>query len=302
MTSFQEYLQHKGYSQSVIASHHRHLNYYLSWCTSENTEPVTTVHNDLVAYIKYLQGRGVKQRTVQLYINSLKHYFNWQISRNYMTANPCENLTIQGIKRKQLYHILTPLELAKLYDQYPLPILEADNKGRFQQSFAVALRNKVVIGLLIWQGVGTGELKQLTQSDLQLREGRIHIPGGRRSNARTLALKSGQILDLMQYNLEVRKELLAHTGKQTDKLIVSTGQALDIQNVMRKLLKQLQVINSNISSLQQIRTSAITHWLKHYNLRQVQYMAGHRHVSSTESYYINDLEDLQEDINQYHPL
>jgi integrase/recombinase XerD len=46
----------------------------------------------------------------------------------------------------------------------------------------------------------------------------------------------------------------------------------------------------------------ITHWLKNYNLRQVQYMAGHKYVSSTERYQQNTLEDLQKEINRYHPL
>ena len=31
-------------------------------------------------------------------------------------------------------------------------------------------------------------------------------------------------------------------------------------------------------------------------------MAGHRYVSSTEAYKINDLEGLQEDIGKFHPL
>ena len=39
-----------------------------------------------------------------------------------------------------------------------------------------------------------------------------------------------------------------------------------------------------------------------YNLREVQYMSGHKFVSSTEAYLVNDLEDLQEDIAKYHPI
>jgi hypothetical protein len=31
-------------------------------------------------------------------------------------------------------------------------------------------------------------------------------------------------------------------------------------------------------------------------------MAGHRFVSSTESYKINDLDDLQDEIGKYHPI
>ncbi|MCP4311758.1 MAG: integrase [Bacteroidetes bacterium] len=43
----------------------------------------------------------------------------------------------------------------------------------------------------------------------------------------------------------------------------------------------------------QIRTSVITHWLKEQNLRQMQYMAGHKHVSSTERYQLSKLAGLQ---------
>jgi len=46
----------------------------------------------------------------------------------------------------------------------------------------------------------------------------------------------------------------------------------------------------------------ITHWLKLHNLRKVQYMAGHRYISSTESYKANNLDGLKEDIAKFHPF
>jgi integrase/recombinase XerD len=39
-----------------------------------------------------------------------------------------------------------------------------------------------------------------------------------------------------------------------------------------------------------------------YNLRQAQYLAGHRYISSTESYQQNEMEGLSEEVNQFHPL
>jgi site-specific recombinase XerD len=53
---------------------------------------------------------------------------------------------------------------------------------------------------------------------------------------------------------------------------------------------------------QQIRASVITKWLRIHNLREVQYLAGHRFISSTESFMENDMEGLKEEINQFHPL
>jgi len=90
--------------------------------------------------------------------------------------------------------------------------------------------------------------------------------------------------------------------KSSDKLFVSVGTSEHFRNIITKLIQKLRRQNSKVKSIKQIRTSVITHWLKLYNLRQVQYMAGHRFVSSTEAYFINDLDDLQEDINKYHPI
>lgn len=52
----------------------------------------------------------------------------------------------------------------------------------------------------------------------------------------------------------------------------------------------------------QLRASVIVKWLRMYNLREVQYMAGHRYISSTESYQQSDMEGLKEEVNKFHPL
>jgi integrase/recombinase XerD len=64
----------------------------------------------------------------------------------------------------------------------------------------------------------------------------------------------------------------------------------------------LQKTNPEIQSGKQIRISVITHWLKTIDVRKAQYMAGHRHVSSTEKYKQYDLKDLQEQLKKFHPL
>jgi integrase/recombinase XerD len=72
--------------------------------------------------------------------------------------------------------------------------------------------------------------------------------------------------------------------------------------MMQKLVKSIQEKNKKIKDIKHIRTSVITNWLKIHNLRKVQYMAGHRYVSSTEAYQINNIEELQDDIKKYHPI
>ncbi|MBS4013938.1 MAG: integrase [Bacteroidetes bacterium] len=60
--------------------------------------------------------------------------------------------------------------------------------------------------------------------------------------------------------------------------------------------------NPGILNPKQIRLSVISNWLKTHNLRQVQYMAGHKYVSSTERYQENDVSSLQNKLEKCHPL
>jgi len=73
-------------------------------------------------------------------------------------------------------------------------------------------------------------------------------------------------------------------------------------NILHHLFADIQKYSPGLKNATQIRSSLISHWLKHYNLREVQYMAGHKYVSSTERYNLNKLENLKSKLIKYHPL
>lgn len=303
-TTYKNYLISQGQSNQNVEGNYKHLNYFLNWAEEENLEAEFATSTEIISYIQYLKKRKIKQRTVQIYIGSLKHYYTWLIKREIREENPIRNIDIKGIKRQYLYYILKKQELETLYHNFKIPVAENSNKNQnwYKASQLTSKRNKVIIGLMIWQGLGTQELSSLEEKDVRLREGTIYIAGTRRSNERTLKLESHQILDLMEYTLQTRKEILALTKKESTSLLISVGESHNFKNSMQHLMQILRKQNTSISSHQQIRSSVITHWLKTCNLREVQYMAGHRYVSSTEAYLINDLDGLQEDITKYHPI
>ena len=67
------------------------------------------------------------------------------------------------------------------------------------------------------------------------------------------------------------------------------------------MFKAIQKLNLK-SFIKTNQGSNETYWLKNNNLRQVQYMAGHKYVSSTERYQLNNLDKLQSKLEKYHPL
>ena len=303
MKKFTDYLLMKGYSTTSTRRYMNDTETFLKWTTKENIPNESIVYSDILHYI---QGRKKKvtQLTICAELNSLKHYFNFLEKTEQITENPIIQIKIYGVKRKTLYDIFTRPESEKLYNNFEIPNENNKDKNQnwYKTSVIVSKRNKVILGLMIYQGLNTHELGELKEKDLKLREGKIHIAGSRRSNERELKLEAHQVMDIMEYQLKVRPNILQQANKNSDKLFVSAGNSEHFRSIINKLIKKLHSQNSKVKSVKQIRASVITHWLKLYNLRQVQYMAGHRFVSSTEAYLINDLDDLQEDINKYHPI
>ena len=294
--TYKNYLLSKGFSTATSESYHKNLLQYIVWTGSNQIEAEQSTYNEVISYVQHLKNKAIKQRTIQLHINSLKHYFNWGVKRQLRNNNPTLNINIKGIKRRKLYNIIGKPTLEKIYHDYDIEHLKKDEDPN------IAKRNKIILGLIIYQGLGTLELNRLEVGDVKLREGKIYIKQSRRSNGRTLKLEAHQVLDVMEYTLQVRQAILAGNPKETKQLLLTKGSSDHLQNAIQKLLEKLKKKHKEIENLKQIRASVITGWLKVYNLREVQYMAGHRYVSSTESYLINDLEDLKEDINKYHPM
>ena len=288
---FIKYLLQKDYSIKSGERYLKDIELYKKWLDKENITEEAVSYNDITHYIQSKKGK-VKQITIQAVLASLKQYYNYLQELGFIAENPTVNVQIKGIKRKVLHNILSKQELEKIYFDYKN--LESESLSK--------KRNEIIVSLLVYQGLNTNDLQSLITKDVKLREGKIFVKGSRRSNERTLKLESHQILDFMEYQLKTRETILQETKKETDLFFVTQGSSLKLQNVMQKLMQQLHKQNGQIKSVKQIRASVITGWLKVYNLREVQYFAGHRYVSSTENYLINDLEDLKEDINKYHPI
>jgi site-specific recombinase XerD len=287
--NFNQYLKKSGLSRNSIASCEAAVKLFVNWMKKQSIEPEQGSYGDVLAYMKYCQKNGTTQRTIQNYVNMIRHYYDHLIEQKQIEINPTKGIKIQGVKRKSLYHIFKPEELHAIYNSYQDETL----KGK---------RNKVMLGLLVYQGVKTEELVKLELKDVKIKEGKIEIPGGLRSEARILPLESHQVLDFYDYISNTRKEILSKSKQQTDKLFVSMEGGSSLDSCMNRLLFWVRRKNKLVVNAKQLRASVIVKWLKMYNLRKVQYMAGHRYISATEAYRQNEMEGLAEEVNQFHPL
>jgi len=75
-----------------------------------------------------------------------------------------------------------------------------------------------------------------------------------------------------------------------------------INNPMQLMIKRLRRLNPRIINTAQLRRSSIAHWLKQDNLRQGQYLAGHKYVSPTQGYQSTTLDDPKGELQGYRPM
>jgi len=99
-----------------------------------------------------------------------------------------------------------------------------------------------------------------------------------------LQLESHQVLEFYDDVNTTRKEILSQSGQKTDNLFVSIEGGDSLNSCMFRLIFWVRRKNKLVVNAKQLRASVIVKWLRSYNLRQVQYLAGHRYISSTEAY------------------
>ena len=283
--NFKEYLQDKRYCAETISSYRLQEKVFTEWLDQEQTTGEQASYNEVIAFIGAMQQKGKSKKTIHGQLNILRHYFNWLIAEGKRQDNPAAGVYMRGIVRKLPSNLLSMEELEQLY-------------ARYQLQLKIDREKKIMLGLLVYQGLQTEEITRLEAAHIHLREGKIFIKGSAHSNERWLALQASQVLELQGY-LQANRFKEGIFLARPVKVEVSK---VNISNRMRHMILQLRQINAKIINANQIRNSVITFWLKQYNLRQVQYMAGHKYVSSTQRYQVLNTDDLQNELQRHHPM
>jgi len=283
---FDTYRKQRGYSDKTIKTQNYGINRFRGWCVSQSINPEEITYNQALQFIDGERQRGVANPSIINEINAIRVYFNYLQETGIIARNVIKRIKIRQTTKRVLSEILTVQQLEDIYQNFvSLPEWEHIN----QRTDRLHKRNIVILGLLVYQGVTSGEIAKLETGHINLMEGKIYIPATRKSNARTLKLQANQILPMKSYLEEFNPaSYLFPTQKQSDMIC----------NIIRRVKKQ----NPEVIDSRQIRASVIMNRLKSNNIRQVQYMTGHKNIKSTEQYRNQDLTDLSKQLELFHPL
>ncbi len=287
MDSFKDWLQARGYRPRTVNAYEKKSRIFLDWLGKEKLSLHQVEYPHLLELIRYHRNKGHSRKWVNRLLRIVQLYYKYRKQKE----NPAIGLYIKGEVRRIPHDLIEWDALIELHQSYQAETLKTK-------------RNKAILGLLIYQAIRIHELEKLRIYHLKLAEGKIEIPGGRRSNHRTMPLEASQILELQEYVETIRPELLNAFNIETNRLFIGPAGDKTLGNSINQLMYKLRKIDPKYSKITstKIRESVIVHWLKTKDIRTVQYLAGHKYVSSTERYRELDLEHLKEQIGQYHPL
>ena len=281
----------KQFTKETIKKYQNYLSVFLQFLHEENINPETAKYTDITDFIEHLKQQEKSTGDINRYLTTIRHFYNSlnNINPSGDGHSPAEGVILKGTKRNIPADLLEEKELKELYETYKIN----DNRSK---------KNKAILGLLINQAITTEELHKLEPKHLLLEKGKIIIPPSVKNRQRTLKLQANQILELHNYIENIRPEILKKSNKKTKQLFISITGNENIKASLYHMFRALKKTYPGIKNAKQIRRSVIVHKLKTQNLREVQYFAGHKRVSSTERYKLGNIEDLKKEVNKYHPL
>jgi integrase/recombinase XerD len=285
------YLQ-KHYTKETTKAYKREIEIYLS----NNPSAKKYVYAQIVNHIGSIRKRYKNVNTISRMVSAIKVYYDYLCNAGIRKDNPSKSIQLRD-------KISRDIQLQDLFTTAELEILM--NRKDFH--FNLVCRNKVLMSLLIYQGLRPKEMEALQQKDINLLDGSIYISATARTNSRTLTLKPNQILLFQEYLTSTRSNLLK--ANESDYFLIGErGNAMlgeDITKHAKRIgkTKPFGKLDSRKINVMTIRQSVITNLLKQNNdLRIVQTFAGHKYPSTTERYRQSNVEALQSAINQYHPM
>lgn len=170
--------------------------------------------------------------------------------------------------------------------------------------------DKLVLGLIVFQGLELGELERLELDDLDLEGGKVIAPAGRLRQSRELKLDARQVLPWRNYLGELRPQL-ARVYKQQGLSERLLSPQADVRNRIHHQVKRLSArvkvqasekLGLTITKLGQLRQSRIAEWVERYGLARAQYLSGLRSMQSVEKYRRDGWDDLERQVGKFHPL
>ena len=265
----------EGTNQNTIVAYRNDLNQacaYLKRQQVENWQQVTREH--IAGYLLEMrEGQAYRPTTIARKLAALKTFFRYMRNTGIIASDPTEKLDAPHIQ-KEMPHILSQEQITSLFRQAGVET-------------PVGKRDLAMLHMLYATGMRVSELVSLNLGDFDAERATIVCPGrnGRSKRERVLPLSAIAVEAIRQYLEAARPHMIARHPEEQALFVNHHGERLTRQGfwlIIKGYARQAGI------------TEITPHMLRHsfailmlqggMELRSVQELLGHAHISTTQVY------------------
>ena len=287
---FKTYLEtEKGYSQHTISSYVDDMYTLIHFLDNEQFGDLLSISPRIARFYVASLHEHYSPTSIARKISSIRSFYNFLMKETLMENNPFRDVELPK-KEKRLPKFIYPDEIESLFDS-------------IRTTTPLGKRNLLIMEFLYGTGVRVSELCGIELGNIDYSQGLVLIHG-KGSKDRYIPLHENLIHLIREYVIITREDLYKRSDKSTKALFLNNkGTALTPRGVR---LVVNQVIDNSKENLKisphTLRHTFATHLLNNgADLRSVQELLGHSHLSSTQIYTQVTKEKLKENYLQAHP-
>lgn len=277
----------KKSSNNTIQSYERDIKKLMFFCEDmhvTSSKEISETH--LNRYMNFLEKQGMSSSTISRTMASCRSFFQFELRRGNITQDPCECFSTPKVEKNDP-EILSVKEIDLLLSQP----LEHDLKG---------IRDKAMLEVLYATGIRVSELINLKVSDVNVTIGYVRCQDEKKE--RIIPIGQSAQFSLFKYLNGIRN-LMARQDSGDVLFVSCLGQQLSRQGFW-KIIKgyaQKAGIRKDITP-HMLRHSFASHLVDNgADLRAVQEMLGHAHITTTQIYLKKSNEKLRDVYLKTHP-
>jgi integrase/recombinase XerC len=277
----------KYYSPHTCKSYRRDLDNFSRYLQDHNITQWSKVDFAQVSgYAAHRFRNGLKSSSIQRELSSIRGLYQYLIRESVVKNNPAKD--VSAPKRDHL--------LPQTCDAEQVGQLLRNN----ETDSNLTIRDLAIFELIYSSGLRLAELVNIDIHDIDLNQQQI-IVIGKGNKTRYLPIGSKAIIAIKRW-LKIRSEFVRADTDQA-LFLSKLGRRISHRNVQARLnvLSKTRALNQNPSP-HTLRHSFATHLLESSgDLRSVQELLGHAHISTTQIYTHLDFQHLAKVYDSAHP-
>lgn len=291
ISKYKLYLKAAGYAPATMDSYRKNLDQFCRYLAGLKVIDLRTVtHRMILDYQAYVMAQPIAMESKALKLRPVKRLFEHLVDTHKLLINPAEGIVETCRINRKIGPVLSVEEVKKLMQQPNL-------------SLRTGIRDRAVMEVLYATAIRLAELLHLEIYHADFKDKVLYIRKGKGARQRVVPLGKSAAVFLKEYLEKIRPHYARKNPKERRLWLNHHGRVLTKESIRANLRTyRLAAGIKKPVSPHGLRRSCATHLLQQgVDIRYIQKLLGHRHLSTTQTYTKIMPVDVKKTHDETHP-